>query len=248
MRRFALAAGLSVLMAAVFTMGQSGLASGGDFSLDFTAAAPFSYNHDTGGGAYNHRTVGRFFDIVESLEGGDFVCGDVVTFLTQIRVSAAAVGSQTARLFFQFTAYATGQQGVALIDNDGLLPVPAGVSAAINSSAIDSGTVDNGNSSATVVAGSEIYDGVTFVKPTTFYRAVDVTGLEAGEKVVVRSDVGIACNGQSPTGNMQARLSSASVVAPAGQTGAIRTGDQTVPFQHVDDIKKCDPKDPACVP
>ena len=29
------------------------LASGGDFSLDFAAAAPQTYNHATGGGAFN---------------------------------------------------------------------------------------------------------------------------------------------------------------------------------------------------
>ena len=45
---------------------------GGDFSTDFTAAAPLTYDHTTGGGAYNERDVGRDKDIVESLEGGDF--------------------------------------------------------------------------------------------------------------------------------------------------------------------------------
>jgi hypothetical protein len=178
------------------------LAAGGDFSLDFVAAAPLTYDHETGGGAYNDRTVGRDKDIVESLEGGDFACGDIVTFLTQIVVDAGAVGSQTIRLRFEFTAHSTGQQGVALVDNDTVL---AGFSAAINGSGIDSGTDDDNGSTATVVAGSEVYDGLTFVKPTTFFRAVEVTDLEAGETVVLRTDVAIACNGQSPTGNMQAR-------------------------------------------
>ena len=243
------AAMVALTLAAAPGVYQKGLADGGDFSLDFLAAAPFSYDHDTGGGAYNDRTVGKLDDVVESLEGGDFVCGDVVTFFTQIDVDAGAVGSQTARLNFQFTAYSTGQQGVALIDNDGLLPVPAGISAAVNSSAIDSGTADDNGSVATVVPGSEVYDGVTFLKPTTFYRSVDVTDLEAGEKVVVRTDVGLACNGQKPTGNMQARLSSAQVIDPADAASGINTGDQTVPFKQVGAIKPCDPKeDPTCKP
>jgi hypothetical protein len=247
MKRTVLTSALVLAVASAPAIYQRALASGGDFSLDFTAAAPFTYDHATGGGSYNDRTVGKDLDIVESLEGGDFACGDVVTFLTQIRVNGGAVGTQTARLNFQFTAHATGQQGIALIDNDGLLPV-AGTSAAINSSAIDSGTVETtSNSTASVVPGSEVYDGVTFVKPTTFYRSVDVTGLEAGEKVVLRTDVGIDCNGQSPTGNMQARLASASVVAPANQVSGINTGDQTIPFKRVGDVK-CDPKDPDCKP
>jgi hypothetical protein len=235
MRRLLTAAALALCMAAVFTMGQTGAASGGDFSMDFTAAAPFSYNHDTGGGAYNDRTVGKLEDIVESLEGGDFSCGDTVTFLTQIRVAAGAVGTQTARLRFEYTAHSTGQQGVALVDNI------AGTSAVVNLP--DLGTVESGNAIATVV--DEHVDPV-FVKGSVFYRTVDVSGLEGGEKVVLRTDVRIACNGQKPTGNMQARLASASVVDPANQVGTINSGDQTVPFKHVGDIKPCDPKDPKC--
>ena len=243
-RRLALAAALASALALVFAMGQTGFASGGDFSMDFTAAAPFSYNHDTGGGAYNDRTVGKFDDIVESLEGGDFACGDIVTFLTQVKVDAGALGSQTIRLHYEYTAYSTGQQGVALVDND---TVGAGTSAAVNPNPPDFGTSLPTNSVATVVAGSELYNGVPFVKPTTFFRAIDVTGLEAGETVVVRSDVAIACNGSKPTGNMQARLASAEVISPAADV--IPAGDQTVPFKHVGDIKEppCDPKtDPNC--
>jgi hypothetical protein len=151
-------------------------------------------------------------------------------------VNAGAVGSQTARLRFEFTAHSTGQQGVALVDNI------AGTSGDIN--VLDTGTTDNGNAAATVVDESQ--PDPTFVKGSIFYRSVDVSGLEAGENVVLRSDVRIACNGQSPTGNMQARLASASVVDPADQSGAINTGDQTVPFKRVGDIKHCDPKDPTC--
>jgi hypothetical protein len=237
MRRLVTAAALAVCMAVVVTLGQRGAASGGDFSLDFTAAAPFTYDHDTGGGAYNDRTVGKFNDIVESLEGGDFACADIVTYLTQIRVDAAAVGTQTIRLVFEFTAHSTGQQGVALVDND---VVSRGMSAAINIAAIDSGTTGDGGSTATVVPGSEVYDGLVFTKPTHFFRSVDVTDLEAGETVVLRTDVAIDCDGStpgaSPTGNMQARLVSATVIAPT--VDPINAGDQTIPFKKVGLIKK----------
>lgn len=231
---------LACVTAGAIMMGlcQVASAAGGDFSLDFTAAAPLTYSHATGGGSYNDRTVGRDQDIVESLEGGDFTCGDTVTFLTQIKVDASAPGAQTIRVRLSFTASDTGQQGVALVDNIN------GVSAAINSGAIDTGTVDDGGSTATVV--DESYDGTIFVKPTLFYRTIDVTDLEASEKVVLRSDVRIACNGQKPTGNMQARLMSASVIAPPSELGSISTGDQTIPFKHVGDIKQCDPKVEIC--
>ena len=116
---------------------QSAFAAGGDFSLDFTAAAPLTYDHLTGGGTYDTRQVGRDKDIVESLEGGDFACGDTVSFLTQIRVDAgASLTPQTIRLRFEFTAHATGQQGIALVDN------AAGTSATMND-ASDIGVADD---------------------------------------------------------------------------------------------------------
>jgi len=241
MRRLALALAVAFVLAIGFSFGSTGFASGGDFSMDFTAAAPFSYNHDTGGGNYNDRTVGKFDDIVESLEGGDFACNDVVSFLTQIKVDGGAVGNQNIRLNFEFTAHSTGQQGVALVDND---VVGKGVSAVVNTNPPDSGSSVPNDSVATVSA--ESYTGVTFVKPTLFKRSVDVTNLAAGETVVVRTDVAILCAGSKPTGNMQARLASAQVIAPTPDP--IPSGDQTVPFKHVGDIK-CDPKtDPNCKP
>jgi hypothetical protein len=224
---------LAVALTSQLFVAQSAIAAGGDFSLDFTAAAPLTYDHLTGGGTYDARQVGRNKDIVESLEGGDFACGDTVTFLTQIVVDAGAIGSQTIRLRFEFTAYATGQQGIALVDNG------PGLDAFMNYVG-DTGIADDSGSSAT--ASDEGLTGAgVFIKPTTFFREVDVTDLEAGEKTVLRTDVLIACNGLSPTGNMQARLSSAKTIVGAGGE-AISVGDQTIPFKRVGDVKKPPPK------
>ena len=151
--------------------------------------------------------------------------------MTQIRVDAGALGAQTIRLRFEFTAYATGQQGIALVDNI------AGTSADINYVG-DTGISDDGGSVATVSLEGLSGAGV-FIKPTIFFREVDVTDLEAAEKTVLRTDVRIACNGAAPTGNMQARLSSAKVIAPVED--AINVGDQTVPFKRVGDVKKPPP-------
>ena len=186
-----------------------------------------TYDHTTGGGAYNERDVGRDKDIVESLEGGDFACFDTVTFLTQISVDAGAQGSQTIQLLFSLTAHATGQQGIALVDNVN------GVSADIND--VDTGTVDDGGSTATVV--TEVFEGPVFVKPNKFLRLVTVDDLEAGETVVLRTDVAIDCDGRSPTGNMQAKLLAAATI----DGDAVPGGVQTIPFKNVDDVKKPPP-------
>jgi len=228
---------LAVALTSQLFLAQGASAAGGDFSLDFTAAAPLTYDHSTGGGTYDQRQVGRDKDIVESLEGGDFACGDTVSFLTQIVVDAGAVGAQTIRLRFEFTAHATGQQGIALIDNT----APLSTSAAMNYVG-DTGISDDGGSVATVFSESISGAGV-FIKPTLFKREVDVTDLDPGEKTVLRTDVMIACNGQSPTGNMQARLSSASTLVGAGGE-AISVGDQTIPFKRVGDVKKPPPPKP----
>jgi hypothetical protein len=87
-------------------------ADGGDFKLDFIAAAPFTYDHTTGGGAFDDRTIGKANDVVESLEGGDFACGDWVTHFVQISVIPGAA-QQTARVTFKWTADSTGQSGAA---------------------------------------------------------------------------------------------------------------------------------------
>ena len=61
---------ISLAMLVVFAALPGGLArvtsaqaDGGDYSLDFVAAEPFSYDHSTGGGAFNDRTIGT--DVVE---------------------------------------------------------------------------------------------------------------------------------------------------------------------------------------
>lgn len=110
MRRSVLAAAIAA--AIVLAQPQSAAADGGDFKLDFIAAAPFTYDHATGGGAFDDRTIGKANDVVESLEGGDFACGDLVTHFVQIPVTPAAV-QQTIRMSFRWTADSTGQSGAA---------------------------------------------------------------------------------------------------------------------------------------
>ena len=63
---------LSLLGAAILMPEQRASADGGDFSLDFIAAGPYTYDHSTGGGAYNDRTIDKNIGVVESLEGGVF--------------------------------------------------------------------------------------------------------------------------------------------------------------------------------
>jgi hypothetical protein len=249
MSRTLLGGMLSMTLVGQPLLGQRAFAAGGDFSLDFTAAAPFTYDHTTGGGAYDDRTGGKNLDIVESLEGGDFFCGDRVSFLTQIRVDAGAVGTQDIDLTFAWTPASTGQPGVAfnnivnwqinydtpILDADGNIigEGPGGS---------DLGIFDDGNSLAPTLNQTLSLPLFTKNAPESV-GTIRVTDLEAGEDVVLRFDLVIACSGKKATGNLQARLKAASVV---GSGDVINVGDQTINLKNVGDIKCTDPK--VCPP
>ena len=218
--------------------------AGGDFAnTDFAAAAPFTYNHMTGGGAYNDRTVGDFNDVTEQLEGGEFTCGDTVTYLAQITMEAATVDPvQTAEFDFRFLANSTGQSGAALVD---ILNVAINYGQVENGDdgtgsnpgagffGLDSGINDDGGSTATLLA--ESLTGPLFQSGSELLGTVEVDDLEPGETVVLRIDVLLGCQANSsPTGNLQAQLDGGRVTV--GTTGTINTGQQTIPFLKVGDL------------
>lgn len=230
----------------VVGQGAAQAAHGGDFTLDLTAAAPFTYDHSIGGGAYNDRTVGKSLDIVESLEGSDFSCGDTVTYLTQITVDAGASGSQTIELDYEFLADTTGQSGAALSDitnvevNYGCVINGATPDGSCDGAAtprpegFDLGNNDDGDSIAQLT--NENLTGPLFQAKSVLEGTVQISGLEPAESVVVRTDVILACQaGSNPTGNLQAAIVDARVIDPT-PIDTINVGNQTVPFLHIGDL------------
>lgn len=235
----------AIAAAILIAQPQSAAADGGDFKLDFIAAAPFTYDHATGGGAFDDRTIGKANDVVESLEGGDFACGDLVTHFVQIAVVNPAAVQQTIRMNFKWTADSTGQSGAAYdqmhnpqintgVIADGQGEGPGGT---------DAGNIEVGTA-ASIVGFTQDLTQTLHTKGAEHSATVDVAGLNGGDKVILRFELDIHCNGQDPTGNLQASLASASVTA--GGSGAIGSGAQTIPLKRVGDIKPCDPK--TCPP
>ncbi|MFA6299813.1 MAG: hypothetical protein WC642_11640, partial [Nocardioides sp.] len=218
----------------------------GDFSMNFAAAAPYSYNHLEGGGAFDDSTNGKNDDIVESLEGGDFACGDIVTYLTEVSVDdtarAGTDGPQTIEVDYEFLMDATGQSGAAIGDitrvNVNYAPV---VDLITGEDSIDQGIADDGGSVATLV--SETQTGPMFQAGSVLKGTVRVTDLERAEKVIVRVDVRLFCQpGSSPTGNLQADISGARLVAINGNVAVtppttISAGAQTVPFKQIGNLR-----------
>ena len=217
----------------VLLPGVPSLASGGDFSLDFAAAAPLTYNHAAGGGAFDDRTIGIDKDVVESLEGGDFACGDVVTFLTAITVDDQADDAQAIQIHFSFLADSTGQSGVALSDVVSVMVNYGAVAGGDGPGDTDLGIEDDLGSTAVLTA--ESLTGPLFQKGSELLATVAVDDLEAGETVVLRVDTLLSCDpGSRPTGNLQAALTGAEVMVPIA--GTISVGQQTIPFKQVGQI------------
>jgi hypothetical protein len=229
-------------------------AASGDFSIDFVAAAPYTYNHLTGGGSYDNRVIGVQDDVVESLQGGDFACSDIVTYFAVVTVddvaSADTDAPQTIEMDFSFLADTTGQSGVAIgdivdvyvnygpidrwdVNGDGTPDVIGD-----GPGETDAGIIDDGGSTATLI--SESLTGPLFQAGSELLGTVKLTDLERDEQVVVRIDVKIFCNPESsPTGNLQADLQAARLTFINGTTPveppqAIPGGAQTIPFQNVD--------------
>jgi uncharacterized repeat protein (TIGR01451 family) len=225
------------------------LAANGYFDIDFVAAAPGSYNHLTGGGAFDDRTIRANNDVVESLQGGDFSCGDIVTYLTEVTVDDTAQADtdapQTIELNFSFLADTTGQSGVAIGDIV-LVQVNYGTIEDLitGENSVDDGIYDDSGSTATLIY--ENLTGPLFQAGSELHGTVELDDLERNETVVVRIDVKLFCDpGSNPTGNLagaltDARLAFINDTEPVDPPEAVPGGEQTIPFKQIGDI--CTPE------
>ena len=213
-----------------------GSLDGGDIDLDYVAAGPFTYDHATGLGThpqfgYDNRTISKSNGVVESLEAGDFECGDWVTFFTQIVVDNGAGSSGTIELDYTFGAETTGQPGLGFDDI---------ISVAINTP--DDGNVGNVANNVVTLSNEFIetqgYDQV--------HGTVTITNLAPGETAILRLIAELTCEpGQTPTGNILNAIESGRVTSPDNDT--ISVGQQTVPMKStgfvaepaIDIVKTC---------
>ncbi|HEX2030099.1 MAG TPA: hypothetical protein VHL78_01670, partial [Actinomycetota bacterium] len=188
-------------------LGPNGI-TGGDVSIDFEAAHPTSYDHTTGEGGGTHAGS------VESLEGGDFQCGDHVIFLTHVAIDSGASGTGTIEIDHSFATKTTSGGLIGFVD---VLEVE------INADP------------ANVLSGNE---SVSFTETNTanaVLATVQVSGLDHGEVIVLRLEVLLGCNAASATGNIHSEVTGARVVAPVQDT--INVGNQTVPLKSAGEIR-----------
>ncbi len=193
---------------------------GGDISLDYVAAGPFTYDHLTGiGGEFGDGHISKDDGVVESLESGDFACGDLVVFFTEVTVDDFTGAAGTIELDYSFGAETTGQPGLGFTDI---------VSVGVNTG--DSGMTDTGTTAtATLIsetpdpAGNQAgYDQVL--------GTVEIDGLDSGDVIIVRLVARLGCiPGATPTGNILNAIEDGRVTGPTEDT--ISVGQQTVPMK-----------------
>jgi hypothetical protein len=216
-----------VIMAALSAMAPSAFADGGDFSLDFVAAGPFTYDHDTGlGGTFDDRTISKTDGVVESLEGGDFECGDKVVYLTEVTVAAGASGEQDIELDYGWLAEPTGQPGVGHGDL---------LSASPNTNDDTGFAGDWQDTTASIVPGTEKID--TSGSNDELVATIAINNLDPGEVFILRLVTELDCIFDSdPTGDLQAEIHGGRVVDPVEDV--ISVGNQTVPFKSISAISQ----------
>eukprot|EP00808_Paulinella_micropora_P001986 g82460.t1 len=82
-------------------------------SVDFVGAAPRSYDHTVGGGAYNDATEGVDRDIVRDFAAEDFCHMDHVTFLTRVATNIHATYAHPLELRYLFRSNRSDVPGLA---------------------------------------------------------------------------------------------------------------------------------------
>ena len=250
---------IGLAIVAYFWIVPHGLAQGRDIDVTLVAAAPASYDHASGGGAYNDGTKADDADIQADLRGAGLACGDIVSYLALLEVDErASATDQVAELQFSFAAQPSGQPGVghaAVLDvtinygqvengdnGSGVNPGAGafGLDSALNDDrqSIASGDQGSGGSSVSYQShfaptGTTIFDGAE-----ELLLDVRVDDLDPGETIVLRMDIYIACQANSsPRGSMQTAFVGGAVVAENGQTiasDAIRSGGRPISVSDIE--------------
>ncbi|MEX0983448.1 MAG: CARDB domain-containing protein [Actinomycetota bacterium] len=214
--------GPSATLGAAVGVNAAAALDAGDITLDSIAAGPGTYNHATGvGGAYNDRTISKQTGVVESLEGEDFACGDLVVFFTAITVDPGS-GEGAVDLDYTFAGQTTSGSHVGYDDL---------VSVSINDPDTGNENLD-GDESASIQSESHI--GFGGAGNDRVEATIRVSGVDAGEQIILRYVLHLYCDPTetSVTGNIHDNIDSAVVVGGQG----INVGAQTVPLKQAGNI------------
>ena len=233
-------------------------ADGADIEVTLVAAAPESYDHEVGGGAFNDGTDAANGDYQLELQGPGLTCGDIISYLALIEVDEQASASdQVAELTFDFGTEPTGQPGYAHIEvvqaainygrvengdsGTGINPGAGGfgLDSAINDDRQTIATGDSGSGGSQMryqtafePAGSTPFNGADGLILTA-----QIDDLDPGETVVLRMDVATQCLANStPRGVLRTTYDNGYVIAENGQSitpDPISGANQTIKLKRL---------------
>jgi hypothetical protein len=210
-------------------------------NVSFRAPVHTSYDHSTGGGAWN---TGAVTYVKGELESTNFKCGDIVSYMLELNVPASPGQTPplTAQVVLTYTTDTTGQSGVALdplTGTDHLLVNSGAVSNGVGAGSTDTGMSPNpGTATVLAIPAPSVAQSPgkpMFSSHSTAALTFSVGGLRANDNVIVRSDAVIRClAGSRPTGNLQASLTSVNITSPAAES--INAGNQTINLKVVGNL------------
>jgi len=191
--------------------------NGSDIDVKWYGAEPSSYNHTDGSG-------GDSSNVVTSLQGGDFACGDHVIFFAVVEISdTATAGASTGVFNFNLGWETTNGTQIGF--------------RVLNSITLATGdsqwNADNDNSTITAFSATP----TPAVNPDNLVVSATISDLEPGETIIIKIDAGIVC-AEEGTGNLPTSWGGGTVIA--GGSGTIGGGAQTVTMK-VDGIVLYDP-------
>ena len=248
--KFAAAAVSSILTLAGLSAAPANAATAVINNVSFKAPVNTSYDHTTGGGVWNDGSV--TWDKGE-LQGTDYKCGEWTSYLFELNANAnpTMTGPYTATVTLTYTRDTTGQSGVSLnpskdashlkinsgviYGQDHITTIGSRTGTGVNG--WDSGANALGDQATVNAAGATITDNgkAEFVSGATQSITFTVSNIRAGANVVVRNDAQIHCKaGSSPTGNLQASLTSVAITGPSAES--VSAGNQTVNFKNAGNI------------
>jgi hypothetical protein len=228
------------------TLPTSVKAASTDFSvIDFVGAAPASYDHLLGGGAYGfNAATGSSPTGLATLDAHNFKCGDWVSYLVQLRVRTAPIDVNETIQFDLHLGAATPLAGPGKgFTNIGTVAVNYGaVSGGSGAASLDTGISDDGGSSAVLVSQFYAYaDGRPapgpFVAGAELVARIKINDLEAAERVIVRVDAALSCQpGVAGNGTLPGYINNVVGVSPFIGPVVVKNGNVSVPMIAVGDI------------
>jgi len=213
-----------------------------DYTIEWIAAAPSSYDHATGGGAFDDRTLR--VDVVNALVGSDFTCGDIVTYFAYVAIAEPAT-AETLEFTVAFQGNTRSSPGAGFVDIVNVAVNYGEISDLVaGENQVDDAIDDDGGSTATLIderfepAGGP-QGGSLYENPATEAELIGVIRLDDLEAtdtaVVVRIDAKLDClKSSNPTGLLTAELRDASIIEPVVELLPI--GIQNVILSNVQQI------------